>query len=184
MPHYLISEPAEVILNSLGQALDLVNVGVLLLNRDLRVRFINRRQAELFDLPPELLSGGPRFRDLLDHVGAQGWFAVPEDELPEYLNEQEAVVRGGSIVPTQISLQDGRRLLFSCAPCPDAGRILTYADISQELQREAGDAVERVRAEARFQAETLEDQAAYLASPAEASDESARNVEVAKLGLE
>jgi diguanylate cyclase (GGDEF)-like protein len=184
VPQYLISEPAEIILDSLGQALDLVNVGILLLNRDLRARFINRRQAELFGLPPALLASGPRFRDLLDHAGANGWFAVPEEGLTQYLNEREAAVREGSIPPTQISLKDGRRLLFSCVPCPDGGRILTYADISQELHREAGDAMERVQADVRFETETLRDQAAYFASLAEAADESARNVEAARLTLE
>jgi diguanylate cyclase (GGDEF)-like protein len=184
VPQLLIAEPAEVILNSLAQALDLVNVGILLLDHDLRARFVNRRQIELFGLPPALLVSGLRFRDLLDYAAAEGWFAVPEDELPEYLNQREAAVREGCIPPTQISLQDGRRLLFSCVSCPDGGRILTYADISEELQREAGDAVERVRADVRFQTETLEEQAACLASLAEAADESARNVEAARLDLE
>jgi diguanylate cyclase (GGDEF)-like protein len=180
----LISEPAEATLDSLGRALNLVNVGIILLNHDLRVRFINRRQVEMFGLPPGLLAGGPRFRDLLDHAAAKGWFSVAEDELPEYLDYREAAVRDGSVPPTEISLQDGRRLLFSCAPCPDGGRILTYADISQELQREADDAAERVRAEVRFQTEMLEDHAASLASLAEETDESARSVEAARLGLE
>jgi diguanylate cyclase (GGDEF)-like protein len=44
--------------------------------------------------------------------------------------------------------------------------------------------VERVRADLRFQNETLEDQGAYLVSLAEVADESARHVEAARLDLE
>jgi diguanylate cyclase (GGDEF)-like protein len=184
MPEYPTSEPIEAILSSLGPALDLANVGILLLNGDLHVRFANRRVTELFGLPPALLTSRPTFRDLLDHVGASGLIAVQDERLAEYLDQRDAAVREGSVPPTEISLRNGRRLLFCCTPCADEGRVLTYTDISQELQREAGDAVERIRADLRFQNETLEDQGAYLVSLAEAADESARHVEAARLDLE
>jgi hypothetical protein len=45
MPRYLISEPAEVILAALGDALDLVNFGIVLLNSALRACFVNGRRS-------------------------------------------------------------------------------------------------------------------------------------------
>jgi diguanylate cyclase (GGDEF)-like protein len=184
MPEYPTSEPVEAVLRSLGQALDLTNVGILLLNDDFHVRFANRRVTELFGFSSALLASTPKFRDLLDHVGASGLFAVADERLAEYLDQRDGAVREGSIPPTEIALRNGRRLLFCCTPCADEGRLLTYSDISQELQREAGDAVERIRADLRFQNETLEDQGAYLVALAEAADESARHVEAARLDLE
>jgi diguanylate cyclase (GGDEF)-like protein len=184
VPHFLISEPAEVILHTLGEALDLVDVGILLLDHDLRARFINHRLKDMLNIPPDMWTSGPTYRELLDYGEATAWFAVESDRLSQLLDECEAAVRAGSIHPVQIHLKDGRRLLSSCFACPDGGRILTYADISEELQREVSEALEAGCADMRFQNETLESHAAYLASLAEATDESARAVEAARLELE
>jgi diguanylate cyclase (GGDEF)-like protein len=184
VPHFLISEPAEEALRALGAALDLADVGILLLNRDLRARFISDRLGALLDIPGEVLATGPTYREILNCGDAAERFSVDHDRLPHFLDEHEAAVQAGSFEPTQLYLKDGRRLLFSCRTCPDGGRILTYADISAELQREVNEALEAGCAEMRFQNETLESQAAYLASLAEATDEGARAVEAARLELE
>jgi len=189
MPQFLLSEPAGSILAAVAEALDLVDFGFVLLNRDLRARFVNRRFAELWVGPRELLVTGLDFRALLEHGAANFVFDVPASELPAYLDQREAAVRAGAIPPTQIDLRDGRRLLFRCIPCADGGRILTYADITpvkeeQELQRQARDAAERMNVEQRFNAETLESQAAYLATLAESADENARRAEQANRQLE
>ena len=42
---------AEAALTVLADALDQVDTGIVLLDRDLRVRFFNRRQMEIFGLP-------------------------------------------------------------------------------------------------------------------------------------
>jgi diguanylate cyclase (GGDEF)-like protein len=184
MPHFLITEPAETMLHTLADALNMVDIGIILLNRHMHACFVNRCQTKLFELPPELLATGPHYRELLAWAGAKSWYAVPSDQLPDYLDQREQAVLAGPIPPTLIELADGRRLLFGCQVCPDGGRMLTYADISKELRREAGNAQERVQAELRFSRETLEDQGAYLATLAEAADESAKEVEVARQELE
>lgn len=184
MPHFLIAEPTETMLRTLADALNLVDIGIMLLNRDMRVRFINHRQKELFDLPQALLDTGPHFRELLAYAGAKEWFAVPTELLPEFMAQREAAVCAGSVPPTRIDLTDGRRLLFSCKACRDGGRILTYTDISQELMREAEDAAAHFDAELRFSREIMEGHGAYLVGLAEAADESSRRVEIARLELE
>jgi len=189
MPQFLISEPAEAILASLAEALDLVDFGMVLLDQKLRARFVNRRFAEMWAGPPDLLVTGPGYRDLLEHIAACRLFDMPESQVSAFLDERVAVVLAGAVPPTQFDLRDGRRLLFRCIPCADGGRVLTWTDITpvkeeQERQRQACDAAERMTAEQRFNAETLEDQAAYLASLAETADESARRAEVANRQLE
>ncbi|HVC59689.1 MAG TPA: diguanylate cyclase [Acetobacteraceae bacterium] len=189
MPRFLMSEPAEAILAGLAEALDLVDLGIILLNRDLRVRFVNRRFTETLALPRELLVPGATFRALLEHVARNRLYDLPAAELPAYLDRRDAAVRAGAIAPTEIDLRDGRRLLFRCMPCSDGGRVLTYANIThlkrvQELQAQARDAAERIIADQRFSTETLENQAAYLASLAESADECARQAEQAKQQLE
>jgi diguanylate cyclase (GGDEF)-like protein len=184
MPRFLIAEPAEAILGMLGDALDIVDFGIVLLNRDLRVRFINRRAEALWNTAPALLTTAPTFRELLNSVAADGGYGMAGADLTAYLDAREADVRAGSIPPLVIDLADGRHILFRCIASADGGRILTYADITPELRREASDAVARVNAELRFNSEIMEDQAAHLATLAEAAQESARKAEDARLLLE
>ncbi len=184
MHHFLIAQPQETTLRMLTDALNCVDIGIILLNRDMRVRFINDRQIELFDLPSTLLSSGPQFRDLVAFAAANGRIEMPSDQIDELITERVDAVRAGLIRPTRLTLANGVRVLFSCKPCSDGGRILTYAEISQELNREAQHAMENVAAELRFRTEMLEEQGAHLASLAEAADESARKVEIARLDLE
>jgi diguanylate cyclase (GGDEF)-like protein len=184
MPRYLISEPAEAILRTLGDVLDMVDFGIVLLNQDLRVRFINRRAEAMWNAPPTLLASALTFRELLDAAAADSWYGMEEADLTAYLDTREADVRAGSVPPVVIDLADGRHILFRCVASADGGRILTYADITPELRREAADAVARVNAELRFNSEIMEDQAAHLATLAEAAEESAHKAEHARVLLE
>ncbi|MEA2737433.1 MAG: hypothetical protein QOH05_740 [Acetobacteraceae bacterium] len=183
MPRYLISEPADSILKALGDALDLVDFGIVLLGPDLRARFINRRFGEIWNIDPAILATTPTFRELLEYAASRGWYAVAAADLAGYVDEREAEVRDGTTAPTLIDLSDQRRMLYRCIACADGGRILTYADISRELRREASNAVARLSAEQRFTSETLEDQAAYLATLAEAAEASAHQAEAARVLL-
>jgi diguanylate cyclase (GGDEF)-like protein len=184
MSAHFITEPAEVILTALAGALDQVDIGILLLDRDLRIRFCNRRQREIFGFPIELLTPGMTFREMLYQTRATSRITAPAEDLPADHDMREAEVRAGTILPTHIDLNDGTRLLFACKACPDGGRILTFVDVSRELRVEELDAMEQINAELRFNNETMEDHAAQLASLAEATDESARRVEEAKQALE
>jgi diguanylate cyclase (GGDEF)-like protein len=184
MPHYLSSEPPEAILRSLGDAMDLVNVGVLLLDRELRARFINRRYGEIWNIEPAILATSPTYRQLLGHAVARGCFSGTETDLATYLDEREAAVRAGSFPPTVLDLMNHRQVLLHCSACTDGGRILTYADISDELRREALDVMGRMSAEVRFNCDMLESQGEHLARLAEAAEESSQRAEAARLLLE
>ncbi len=166
----------------MAEALDLVDFGIVLLDRDLRVCFVNRRYAEIWAMPRALLATAPSFRALLDHVAANNGYNLPAAELPAWLDQRFAAIRAGAVPPTEIDLHDGRRLLYRCLPCTDGGRILTFTDITDVKQQQ--DAAERMTAEQRFTAETLESQAAYLASLAKSADENARRAEQANRQLE
>jgi diguanylate cyclase (GGDEF)-like protein len=71
----------------------------------------------------------------------------------------------------------------------DGGRVLTFADITPaeavtDQREQARDVAEQMAVELRFNNETLESQAAYLASLAEAADANAQAAEDAKRLLE
>ena len=184
MPRFLSPGPTNSVLCALGEALDLVDFGIVLLDHDLRARFINRHFGEIWEIDPALLEAAPTFRVLLENAATRGWYSVPAAALAAYLDERESEIRAGSTPPAVIVLADGRHISFRCIACPDGGRLLTYADISEELQREALDATARVSAELRFNSEVLEEQGAYLATLAEAAEENAQRAEKARSMLE
>ena len=72
-----------------------MDFGIVLFNRDLRARFINRRFGEIWNIKPAFLAATPTFRELLDNAAANGWYALPTVGLTVYLDARETEVRGG-----------------------------------------------------------------------------------------
>lgn len=176
--------PADTIALFPQDVLGLLDIGVVLLGPDMRARFINKSYLEIWHVQRARLGPFPLFRDLL----AQTRDCFPRDmdapEIADHLDNQAAAVRAGAIPPAQIKLAGGRHVQFSCAVCPDGGRVLTYTDISEVVRREVQEAVDQIDADLRFGNELMENHASSLATLAEAADESARSVEAARLELE
>jgi diguanylate cyclase (GGDEF)-like protein len=184
MPQYPNREPTETIHGALREALDLVDFGIALFDRDLRTRFINRWMTDFWHIPPALLATAPTIRQLMDNAAAAGLYLLTSADLPAYFDGREAEIRAGSTPPAVIELADHRRIVFRCFACADGGRLLTYSDISDELRRESSLAVARISADLRFNSEVLEEQGARLATLAEAAEENARRAEADRQLLE
>jgi diguanylate cyclase (GGDEF)-like protein len=176
--------PSEPLPVALAFALDRIDCGIMLLDRDMRAVYMNRRFREIWAIPLVLARRHPTFHDLTEHAEVTFWRHVSPPERRAYLDEREQTIRKGNARPTQIDLPDGRSLRFCCEVLGDGGRILTYADITDALRHGADAAMEQITAELRFTNETLESQAAYLVALAESSEESAQRAETARLMLE
>jgi diguanylate cyclase (GGDEF)-like protein len=165
-------------------ALDLVDLGLVLLDSKMRVLLMNRRFREIWGVPPALMRTGVPFREIIDCIEQARWNSLGSKDRKAYLRQRQVAIRAGSIPPTQIEMPDGRQLRFRCDATPDGCRILTYLDITDDLRRGANAALEKISAELRFNHETLEDQANHLVMLAEAAEESAQRAEQARLMLE
>jgi diguanylate cyclase (GGDEF)-like protein len=186
---FLTSEPPEVVRLALVEALDLVDFGMALLTPDLRVCFLNQRFQDLWALSPGSIEPDTTFRQLLRRACESGLFALAPDEAPDFLAAWEIMLRDGGVEPAPLDLSNGQRLLVRCVIKDDGSRILTCIDITplrqeQQRQQEARDIAERLGVDLRFTNETLEAQAAYLATLAETADEAARRADRANLQLE
>ena len=165
MPQFLSEEPAETMLAALGEALDLTDRGIMLLDPEMRVRFVNDTFSQL-TLSEQRLRRGVRLRDLFgEHCEV------------ETRNRQGAAIA--------LDLPDGHQLVASCRTTSEGGFLLTCSRSSgtAELQRVEPDE-ERLCADLRFDKEILEGQAAYLALLAEESDANAQRAEQARCELE
>jgi hypothetical protein len=117
MPRFLISDSEAETVAALGEALDLVDVGVAVLDRDLRARIVNRRFAEQWALPAGAV---PTLRELTGVV--HGFhFQDSTGDAAEAGNRLEAAVCAGAIAPTEITLPDGARRLLRCMVRHDGG---------------------------------------------------------------
>jgi diguanylate cyclase (GGDEF)-like protein len=135
-------EAASKELHILQTALDHVDYGVILLDENLRARFINRASRELWSIPADLADGRPHFRDLMRNACDTGAFARPAASLDPYIEQRVALVRAGDETPIDLHLASGSTVRFRCEALPAGGRFLSYTDVT-DLVRHA-EALERL----------------------------------------
>lgn len=147
-------DEAEAAHAALTLTLDHMNQGLLLLTPDLRVQLMNRRAAELLDLPPALTRPGTSGREILAHQVAAGEFAAaPEADAAA---RRRLLAAGAPMVEPGTSERmrpDGTIIEVRSDPVPDGGWVRTYTDVTARRRAEANlaaalAAAERARAEA------------------------------------
>ena len=121
---------------------DELNVGIVLLDQERRVQFINRTFRRFWRVPAEMIESDLTFVRLMYHGRGMKAYAVSHDRLGEYVEKQMDLIRTGEERPLQIRFANGAVIQFRCKALPNGSRLLTYGNVS-ELAREA-DALERL----------------------------------------
>src|SRR5579872_751141 len=160
MPYFVGAGCSDVTLAALLGALDVVDIGIILFDRNMQARFINQRCADMCLRPEELEADGLGFGTILRHLTANVMRELPDSEVAACLEEFERAVCAGDVLPKLVDLPDGRCLLLRSTPCPDGGRLFTCCDITplkveEEAREQARHEAESMSAEQRFIAETL-----------------------------
>jgi diguanylate cyclase (GGDEF)-like protein len=122
--------------------LDDLTVGIVLLDNDYRVQFVNRAFRQVWRIPDALADSRPSFVDLLYQGRGTKASSVSHRLLGYYSAMQMDLIRTGEEQPLQIRLSNGDGIQFRCKALADGGRLLTYGNVS-ELTRQA-DALERL----------------------------------------
>ena len=122
----------------LSEALDRVDIGIVLLDSDTRAEFINRAFRDYFSLSDEKADSRPPFIALMYHSRDAGAYELPEDELGTFIARRTELMRSGDSTPIDIKLSDGRVLRFFCTALPDGGRMLSYTPVT-DLVRHTDD---------------------------------------------
>ncbi len=136
-------EEASRELMILQAALDHVDYGVILLDEELRARFINRASRRLWNTPDELAERRPSYRELMQNACDSGAFAaMPPEREAAYIERRVALVRAGDETPIDLQLANGGIVRFRCKALPAGGRFLSYTDVT-DLVRHA-EALERL----------------------------------------
>lgn len=123
-------EPVRSELFTLRAALDLVPIGIVLLDADTRAQFINRAFRRMWRLPDEKADSRPPFVALMYHGRDTCAFAVPSDDLDAYVARRVAQVKSGDPRPVDLRLTNGEVLRVQCTVLPNGGRMLCYTFVT------------------------------------------------------
>jgi diguanylate cyclase (GGDEF)-like protein len=118
----------------LASALDEVEYGIVLLDRDMRARFINRAYHQMLSLPEAPTGETYHYADILDFARKVALWDIPASATDAYVANRMALVQTGAQPPENLRFRDGRIFKFVCKVLPDGGRMLTYADITDLVQ--------------------------------------------------
>ena len=123
-------------LAALRAVVDDLASGIVVLDKDRRVQFVNRAFRRFWRVPGEVADSRQTFVKLMYHGRGINAYAVPPDQLGDYVAKQLALIRTGDERPLNIRLANGEVVQFHCKALPDGGRLLTYGNVS-ELADEA-----------------------------------------------
>jgi diguanylate cyclase (GGDEF)-like protein len=118
----------------LRDALDHLNQGVVLLDRELRIEFMNRllRTFSLFDDGQEY--EGLPYEQLLRSAYACGRYDLAPEKFESYLQQRLNGLQRGDLSPSNVALADGRIMRLHLTVLSCGRRMLTYNDVTDLVQ--------------------------------------------------
>jgi len=111
-------------------ALDKSADGVVLLDPDLSVRFINEAARRLFMVPEQQTDSHLPYSLLIGRARTNGMLGMPAGMIEAVIASSIARVRAADPSPQDLRTHDGRHILAQCTAMPHGGRMLTFRDVS------------------------------------------------------
>jgi diguanylate cyclase (GGDEF)-like protein len=128
-------EGAAQATREISMALDAANFGVILLDRDLKARFMNRAFCKMWDYPLEKAASNPDFVSLAQHGRDRRLLKLRPEDRDFFADLRIAAVREGDPMPLEVNMANGRVIRIRCSVLPDDGRMLTYTDVTEAARR-------------------------------------------------
>jgi PAS domain-containing protein len=123
-------------LERLRGALQTVGQGVIVLDANLDVEFMNEAVQRLWQLP-DATGKHPRmnFTQLVANARKSKAFDMDDDVLEIYMAQRIERVRAGDARPMDLRHRDGRIIRCQCSVLPNGGRVLSYTDVTDLVRR-------------------------------------------------
>jgi len=128
---------------ALRAAFDEIQIGIVLLDSNLRAQFINRAFRKMWRVPDAMASRNPSFVSLMYHGRDTNAYQVPAAELDAYVVERVRLVKSGEMAPLNLRQSNGEVLQMQCAVLPNGGRMLSYTTITEIVRH--SDELENLR---------------------------------------
>ena len=130
-----MSNPPNQAVDTLLTALDEIDLGIVLLDSNLRTKFINRAFLHIYRLADKSGISNCDFEDLMRFVVRKRRVLAPS-EFNSYIKRRVREVRAGIEDVRDIRMDDGQAIRVYCKPLPDGGRMLVFTDVT-DLVRQA-----------------------------------------------
>lgn len=123
-------KPVQAQPEVLSAALEQAQEGIVILDANLKIRFMNRAVRRLWRVSDEQADSNPQYEELVRDATRPARYGVPAEELEAFIANRISLVRKGDPTPQDIRTSDGRYIRSQCTKLPDGGRLLTYFDIT------------------------------------------------------
>jgi diguanylate cyclase (GGDEF)-like protein len=120
---------------ALRAALDLVPLGIVLLDSELRACFINRAFRRMWALSDDVADRNPTFVALMYHGRDTGAYEIRTADLEAYVAERVRLVRSGDERTLDLRRSNGEVLRMQCTVLPDGGRMLSYTTVTDIVRQ-------------------------------------------------
>jgi PAS domain-containing protein len=120
---------------TLQTVLDNMNDGVLLLDRDFRVRFTNGQYLESLRLPPHLVQEGVPCEDIIAFQAKRGDFGPVDDVNALVRERRDMMLTPGGVRYDRLTVS-GRHIEFNYKPLEDGGLLGVHRNITELKERE------------------------------------------------
>ncbi len=115
---------------ALRAALDVVEVGVLLLDANMKCQFINRAFRRMWKLSDAVADRNPAFVALMYHGRDTEAYEIAAAEIDAYVAERVRLVRAGDTKPIDLRRTGGDVVRMQCACLPNGGRMISYTYVT------------------------------------------------------
>ncbi|HMO07281.1 MAG TPA: PAS-domain containing protein [Paracoccaceae bacterium] len=121
----------EDALSALTRAgLNLIQQGLSIFDRDLRLAVCNRRYQEMFGLPDALVTPGAPFEETIRYLVDRGEYG-PQDDPEEAVRQRVETARAFRPHYMERERANGRWVSVEGAPLPQGGWVTVYTDITE-----------------------------------------------------
>src|SRR3954453_20795072 len=109
--------------------------GLCMFDENMRLIVSNKRYAEIFNLPPDVLRPGMSIRDIIAHSIAIGNYRHRNVTLEELYDDYVASLNSGELIVHR-HLADGRIIKLTHERMPQGGWVAVYEDITERHRAE------------------------------------------------
>ncbi len=128
-------KPPSQTVDTLHAALDEVEIGVVLLDKDLLPQFINRCFMRMWHLDDQIELEKLDFEGLMRLVVSKQSHPMSAVKFNEFIMKRTALIRSGAEDPRDVRVDGGKVIRVKCKPLPDGGRMLVYADVTDLVEQ-------------------------------------------------
>ena len=140
-------ERSRQLLFDLERTIDSMEMGIVILDADLKAEIVNRAFYDIWKVTPEQVGIGNPFRALMDINRHAGIYQVADDKWEAYVASRLAEIRAGDVAPREFKRADGCTMIYSVTALSGGKRLISYFDVTEMKNREAelAEALEKSR---------------------------------------